>query len=351
MKRSIRSRLIPALHRLTSHQYVPLGLLALAMVALLLVTLGPLTWLVAGDTVRQLSGKDRAAALNDVRQTVLTAIGGGAAMVAIGFTARTYYMSRRGQVTDRFGKAVSQLASSQLEERLGGLHALEQVMIESPRDHAAVLAVLCAYVRRRTLLPPEERHDPGKAVDFGSLDDHDEPEFDIDSAMTVLARRPDRPEPNRPDLRHVRLVHLSVRRYDFAHPPRLTRMFLTGSDLRRADLRGADLRSTIANYSDLQGAWLEDADLRGTSLHGVNMRRAILADARLTGAKLEGADLRSAEGLTASQLSAAAIDETTLLPRDLAEDPWVISRLADCAIPEDQKTAWFCPPPTPRPES
>ena len=99
--------------------------------------------------------------------------------------------------------------------------------------------------------------------------------------MTVLARRPERPEPNRPDLRHVRLPQLSLREYDFTARPRLTGMFLTASDLRRADLRGADLRRTIANYADLQRAWLSDADLRRTALKGANLRGASLERAQL----------------------------------------------------------------------
>ncbi|MGW5686571.1 hypothetical protein [Nonomuraea sp. NPDC003754] len=56
-----------------------------------------------------------------------------------------------GQVTDRFGKAVGQLASDKLEERLGGIHALEHVMSESAVDHTAVIGVLCSFVRARTM--------------------------------------------------------------------------------------------------------------------------------------------------------------------------------------------------------
>lgn len=318
---------------------------------LLLFVLGPFAWLLAGGPVRHLHGIDQANALNAVRQTLLTAFAGTAALGALAFTARNYYLSRRGQVTDRFNKAVSQLASDKLEERLGGIYALEHVMAESPADHTTVLAILCAFVRTRTLLPgPDEIYDKRQEPE-----DQDPPAFatepppDIDAAMIVLARRPEREEPNRPDLRRTQLIGLSLRIYDFANPPRLTRMFLTAADLRDADLRGADLRRTIANYADLRWATLSKADLSRTALGGGQLRWASIGGANLTGTMLGDADLRDVDDLTAEQLSRAMIDENTMLPPDLAKDPWVLARLADCAALPNDAGPWACPDPTPKP--
>jgi hypothetical protein len=322
------------------------------LLALLMVVLGPFSWQIAGNTVRRLRGREQADALNAVRQTILTALGGAAAIIAVGFTVRTYYLSRRGQVTDRFGKAITQLASDKLEERLGGIHALEHVMAESQADHAAVVGVLCAFVRTRTLLLPEQRkrfrairqqHGDQKAPPHDT-----ELAADIDAAMIALARRPEREEPNRPDLRRTSLVGLSLRIYDFAFAPRLTRMFLTGADLRRADLRGANLRGTIATGADLRWAWLHEANLSRARLSRVDLRWASMNRTNLAGALLDGTDLREARGLTAEQLSGAMLDKDTRLPDDLADDPWVKARLVDCASVQDQGP-WACPPPTPKP--
>ena len=74
----------------------------------------------AGDTVGDLHGKDRADALNAVRQTVLAGFAGASVLLGLRCTARTYQLSRRGKVTERFSRAVGQLASERLEERLGG---------------------------------------------------------------------------------------------------------------------------------------------------------------------------------------------------------------------------------------
>lgn len=322
----------------------------LVFLGLLLAILGPLAWQIGGGPIRHLRGIDQANALNAVRQTILTALGGTAALVAIGFTVRTYYLSRRGQVTDRFNKAITQLASDKLEERLGGIYALEHVMAESPADHSAVVGVLCAFVRTRTLLPPA---DPKMFRTRQEPADQNRPPFgtellpDIDAAMITIARRPSRKEPNRPDLRRTCLVGVSLRIYDFEKPPRLTRMFLTGADLRRADLRGADLKGTIAHAADFRWALLSKANLSHTDLTRTQLREASLDDADLTGTQLRDADLRGVDGLTAQQLSHAMIDEDTLLPSELAEDPWVQARLADCAT--IGRRPWACPPPTPEP--
>ncbi|MEV0317145.1 hypothetical protein ACIBKX_36655 [Streptomyces sp. NPDC050658] len=120
---------------------------AAVAVGAILVVLGPVSWWVAGDTVQGLHGKERADALNAVRQTLLAAMGGASVLLGLGYTARTYQLSRRGQVTERFSTAIGQLASDKLEERLGAVYGLEHVMAESPQDHATVVGVLSAFVR------------------------------------------------------------------------------------------------------------------------------------------------------------------------------------------------------------
>lgn len=75
------------------------------------------------------------------------------------------------------------------------------------------------------------------------------------------------------------------------------------------DIHGAFIRRT-----DLSHANLERANLAGADAANANFRGANFKDAILTGTVLKGADLREAKHLTAEQLAAAVIDETTLLP-------------------------------------
>ncbi|MEY9856589.1 hypothetical protein ABH935_002193 [Catenulispora sp. GAS73] len=316
-----------------------------AVLILLGLVVGPVTWLVAGGSVRRLSGKEQADALNAVRQTLLAALVGVAGLGGLAFTARTYYLSRRGQVTDRFSVAIGHLASKELEERLGGIYALEHIMAESARDHGTVLEVLCAFVRGRAPRDPSSAHKgplapPGGASQLGGANSWTrwpEPPADIDAVLTVLARRPRRPEPNRPDLRAVDLSGLILRIFEFTAPPNLTRVFLTGADLRHADLRGLDLSLTVLTSADLDDADLRQADLTNATFYRAALQDTMLAGAILTGADFSGSDLSATQGLTAEQLADAVIDATTVLPDVLADDPWVAARLADCL-------AWFRAP-------
>ncbi|MDQ1644971.1 MAG: hypothetical protein QOJ50_1155, partial [Cryptosporangiaceae bacterium] len=124
--------------------------LVLAAGALVWLVFGPVGDWAAGDSVARITNlKDRADAVNAVRQTLLAAIAGLATAAGLTFTARTYLLARRGQLTERYGRAISQLASDKLAERIGGVYALEHVLRESAVDHETVVDVLAAFVRER----------------------------------------------------------------------------------------------------------------------------------------------------------------------------------------------------------
>ncbi|MFD8824825.1 pentapeptide repeat-containing protein [Streptomyces sp. NPDC059605] len=323
------------------------------VVVVVLLVLGPVSWFVAGDTVGVLTGKDRADAVNAVRQTVLAALGGATIFASLVYTARSYALARRGQVTERFRAAVEQLSSDKLQVRLGGVYSLEHVLVESPQEHTAVVDILAGYIRTTThrgrthepLALPHERNPSHDTVVWGT-----ELPADLQAAVNVLARRPDRHEPRRVDLRSASLAGLSLRHFEFRARPRLSRVFLTSADLRRSDLRGVDFRGSILNYADLCMAWLSEACLEGVQLFAADLRGARMDDAALTATDLRAADLRESHGLTALQLSVAAIDATTQLPDALRDDPWVAARIEDCVRWDEQPGGpEKCAPPTPPP--
>jgi len=74
---------------------------------------------------------------------------GGALIVVIGllYTARTYRLSHRGQITERFTKALEQLGAEQLYVRVGGIQALGRLIHDSPIHHDDILEVLAAFIR------------------------------------------------------------------------------------------------------------------------------------------------------------------------------------------------------------
>lgn len=313
------------------------------LAAFLVLLLGPVTiWATPATT---LHGKDKADALNATRQTLLAAVGGTAVLAGAAFTARTYYLSRRGQLTDRYARAIALLASDKITERLGGVYALEHLMIESEREHETVLEVLAAFIREHTKEPAagnltwdaEHHHEGG----------NDEPRLDTDvqAALTVIGRRPQRAERNPVDLSQADLcgADLSDLNLDgvWLWRAKLRSAKLLGTHLKGANLAWAQLQDAGLTDAHMQHAYLseaqlqkavlirtrlQDADLSSAHLQGAYLGGANLQGATLNRADLQGADLIAyptgeplapARGLTASQLSDAVIDDHTRLPEEL----------------------------------
>ena len=61
--------------------------------------------------------------------------------------ARPVALTERGQVTDRYTKAIEQLGSEKLDVCIGGIYALERVARDSTRDHPTLMEVLTAFIR------------------------------------------------------------------------------------------------------------------------------------------------------------------------------------------------------------
>lgn len=193
------------------HPAVWLPLVVLAAAGLLVLLLGPVAWW--ATPAKHLEGKDKADVRNATRQTLLAAVGGLVVLTGAGFTARTFYLTRRGQFTDRYTKAIAQLASDKLTERLGGIYALEHLMIESERDHETVIEVLAAFIRENS---PAEAASPNYIAVPPRL------RTDIQAALTVLGRRPVRQDKYEIDLSHTNLqgadlVHLRLAGAVFAY--------------------------------------------------------------------------------------------------------------------------------------
>jgi hypothetical protein len=183
-------------------------LAATAMVTILTLLLGPVTSWTGGAAVRHLSGKEKADAINGVRQTLLQAAAGAVALAVLVFTGLAFGLNRRGQVTDRYTKAIGLLASEKLDERIGGIYALEHIMIESECDHEKVVHVLAAFVREHAVIDtthPSLWIDPPLRQGDGQASRKPQPMADIQAALTVLGRRPTRNENQPLDMRRSNL--------------------------------------------------------------------------------------------------------------------------------------------------
>jgi hypothetical protein len=92
-------------------------------------------WVLPSLLTRHPSTSDREKAINDTRTVLVTAAVATGAAGGLAYTARTYWLSRQGNFTDPYSKAVEQLGNKEwLEVRLGGIYALERLVADSARD-------------------------------------------------------------------------------------------------------------------------------------------------------------------------------------------------------------------------
>jgi uncharacterized protein YjbI with pentapeptide repeats len=249
---------------------------------------------------------------------------GGALVVITGllYTARNYRLAHRGQVTERYTKALERLGSDEMYVRIGGVHALEHVMRDSREYYGDVVEVLVAFIRdqapRRANELVEERRRMRPPIGPNAPKLPSEPAADVQAALTALGRRSKRDQDERGrlafygvHLQGVNLVGAQLRGADLAGAQ------LQGADLRDAQLQGADLAGAQLWGADLEGAQLQRADLReaqlqGAHLRGAQLKRAILVEAQLRSTYLRGADLRGA------QFDGANLEGANLEGADLA---------------------------------
>jgi hypothetical protein len=206
-------------------------------------------------------------------------------------TLRTLELTERGQITERFTRAIDQLGATNddgskiMESRLGGIYALERIARDSKEDQWTIMEVLTAYVRQHARWSPKEGT---YTTEIPALS------ADIQAIITVIRRRTSYYEDMEPDP-----------------------LDLHEADLREAELGGADLWEANLWEANLSGAELGGADLSVANLMGAHLERA----------NLRGADLSFALNLTREQLEVADGDETTKLPSHLKSPKhWGVKR-------------------------
>lgn len=328
-------------------------------------------YMVNQDLLAKATPEQRLPAEHNARLIVISV--GGALVVGTGllYTARNYRLAHRGQVTERFTKALERLGSDELYVRTGGIHALEHVMRDSPDHRNDVVEVLVAFIRdrapRRSLSADDTTQWMHPPIGSESVALPDEPDPDVQAALVALGKRPDRSKDEqgwafladlylkRVNLRGARLNHVNLERaqlqtanmtrtqlrharlkgaqlrgsfmlranlqHALLEQADLENVLLVGAQLQHAALRSANLQNAVLviaqlQHATLRGAQLQNADLTGARLQNADLTGAQLQNANLTGARLQGARLTGA-AVTTAQLRTAVLSEKTILPTDL----------------------------------
>jgi len=216
-------------------------------------------------------------------------------------------IARRGQLDERFDRAVQQLGNQgSIDVRQGGIHALEDLMQDSPPYRPKILKYLASFVREHA---PVSGCTEGKRV----------PE-DVRAAVGVIGHNNIRPD---------------TRAYEYSVDLRFTCLSgidLVGMDFVRAYFAGSDLSGSELTGADFTGAYLLSANLGRVSAIQSNFTCAVLAntdlrEAFLTAARFVGSDLKYAN-LVGAQLSGvdwkdSGISDALVDPKQL-DDPKIL---------------------------
>jgi hypothetical protein len=232
-----------------------------------------------------LSLADRVKAVTEERRSILALLAAVGAAVTIYYTHLRHELDRDSNRTDRYTKAVEQLAHSSLHVQLGGIYALERIALDSVRDRGVISEVLSAFVREQS------RAEPVPDRESASIN---APSTVVRATCSVLARRPRDKTYLPAQLTGANLARISVIK----------------GNLDRASLNGATLTGAVLTETTLAGADLSGADLSYANLRAANLSGAKLIDANLRGASLDGANFSSAD------VSGADVRDTLLAPAD-----------------------------------
>ena len=195
----------------------------------------------------------------------------------------------RGQLTERFTKAIDQLGSDRPAIQLGGIYALKAIADDARSFHYPVVEILTAYVREKAR--------------WG--DDHE--------AKSSHRRRRAPADPvdlTDTDLRGAELEFADLSGAGF-YRSHLDGAAFEESKLDRANFRRAGLRDAQFIRCNFGGSAFEGADLRKTEFVLCDLSKGDFTEANLeetdfTDSTLQGADLRGAVGVTALQLGLAS---------------------------------------------
>lgn len=327
-----------------------------------------LDWYIAPGSITDDASK-AATARKDLFQALGLIMAGLAGGIGVYFTWRNLRLTReeleltrKGQVTERFAKAIDQLKASdkdgkpQIATRVAGIYVLESIAKEFEKEYyRVVVELLTAYVRENA---PWPRKGDSEEKDSQLLT-YRHRRLDIQEVLSVLARREHSYEKGE-DEGEDKPIHLENTDLRFGDlrganlkKARLQKAILKGARLRnanleearlrgaklkkaslpeaslekadlckaklkKANLRGARLRATNLKGADLQGADLQGANLEEANLRKAKLERAELQEANLEGVDLRDTDLREVHGLTQKQLDQAIGDTTTTkIPEDL----------------------------------
>jgi uncharacterized protein YjbI with pentapeptide repeats len=239
-------------------------------------------------------------ARKDVIDMTTRIIAGLSVLAGTYFAWQQIDVSREGQYTDRFIRAIDQIGSEKLEIRLGGIYSLERIAIDSPKDRWTVLETLAAFVRENSPLPNQGKEGRSLATDF--LTSTKTSAFDSTKQFSTVTT----------DIQAaLSSINRLTRHIENGFELDLSMTNLGGANLYKANLEGANLKGANLRKANLKEANLRRANMWGCKLFGVDLQFANLTNSRLDFADLTNAHL-SFSRLDYAHLSRANLSHASI---------------------------------------
>ena len=321
--------------------------------------------------LKSLDPQERFSHENEARKTLAQIVGGIVVLAGLYYTQdnirttqdvaeKSRTLTREGQVTDRFNRAIDALGDkSNLSKRLGGIYSLERISLESKADYWTIIEVLTAYVRENgswskaqepgtSSAPPENeavinilrrRNWSNETEDqIINLQGANLAAMDLRS-MILNGARFSRASLSQANLEQAKLIKAQFDDADLGGA-QLMSANITGarfhkSDLRHANLSGAILSHTFFQQSDSRNAQFVNCELIENQFHSANLANASFDSASLTNVAFGSADLREASFLGARlsnvYLGEADLTRTYLMGVDLTATEGLTQKQLDKA--------------------
>ena len=274
----------------------------LAIVATVLgtmVAVGLAIWLIPRwqiDRWRRagIADEEKLAALGmQARTSITQALGGLALIVTLAITGfqanetrrtaektqenlnRNFLLAERGQVSERFAKAVEQLGATDgnapaIDLRLGALFSLMRIGIDSETNRQPALLVVAAYVTRNVVPPPTNDKTHGCDATFRPRTTGRRNCFAVRAAQDRRQAAQAGPDSvsGGPSSTVITVDELNLNRFN-----------LTGVQFAGASLNGAQFRNAELARANFDRACLIGADFHGRQ---PSLKRATFRGARMT---------------------------------------------------------------------
>jgi uncharacterized protein YjbI with pentapeptide repeats len=266
---------------------------------------------------------------NSARGTIVQLVGGVALILTFVATwaqiadsrrasERTLELAAQQQQSERFSRAIEQLASPRLVSRVAAMAGLDAVIRGPVRaDREPAVQVILAYLRTA--------HRPGGGTYYDEIRSRDcsQPSESDPGDLKARARgRPRRPDPDMQAAVTALAAHVQLEQ----RLHNLSRLDFTALDAESADFSGANLSGAVLSFANLNGARFSDTELADTRFYRACLRNASFSHAPASGVLFIGADLTSADlsnadlsrgNLQSSGLEGASFDSADLQTANL----------------------------------